>query len=69
MMKEWKLWEKLSEKSPKCGNPTNFLTRALELGVETFTTTLWGPQFVNLYEKLTHDWPRIGAMLSLTDSK
>ncbi|RHZ73296.1 hypothetical protein CDV55_101297 [Aspergillus turcosus] len=69
MMKEWKLWQKLSDKSPKFGNPTNFLSRALESGVETFTTTVWGPQFMNLYEKLTHDRPGTGAMLSLTDSK
>ncbi|GLA55624.1 hypothetical protein AnigIFM63604_002415 [Aspergillus niger] len=69
MMKEWKLWQKLSDKSSKFGNPTNFLLRALESGVETFTTTLWGPQFMNLYEKLTRDRPGTGAMLSLTDSK
>ncbi|KAH2462769.1 hypothetical protein KXW63_008318 [Aspergillus fumigatus] len=69
MMKEWKLWQKLSDKSPKFGNPSNFLSRALESGVETFTTTLWGPQFMNLYEKLTHDQPRTDALLSLTESK
>ncbi|PWY88929.1 67 kDa myosin-cross-reactive antigen family protein [Aspergillus heteromorphus CBS 117.55] len=67
LITEWKLWQKLS-KSMKFGNPENYLSRAVQSGVETFTTTLRGTEFMSLYEKVTRDPPGTGAMLSLTDS-
>ncbi|KAE8381472.1 oleate hydratase [Aspergillus bertholletiae] len=69
LLREWRLWQKLSQRSSKFGNPINFLSRALESGIETFVTTLQGTEFVKLYDKLTNDSARTGAMLSLTNSK
>ncbi|KAA8649601.1 hypothetical protein EYZ11_005964 [Aspergillus tanneri] len=68
MMKEWNLWQTLSKKTPKFGNPANYLLRALESGIETFTTTLQGATFMELYENITHNQPGTGTMLSLVDS-
>lgn len=65
---DWKLWEKLAQKSSKFGNPMNFLPRIQESTTETFTTTFSGPGFNALYEKLTREKPGTGAFLSLSES-
>ncbi|KAL3492147.1 streptococcal 67 kDa myosin-cross-reactive antigen like family-domain-containing protein [Aspergillus germanicus] len=65
---DWRLWEKLAQKSTKFGNPMNFLPRILEATIETFTTTFKGPEFNALYERLTQETPGTGAFLSLGDS-
>ncbi|KAL2809396.1 streptococcal 67 kDa myosin-cross-reactive antigen like family-domain-containing protein [Aspergillus granulosus] len=65
---DWKLWEKLAQKSAKLGNPMNFLPRIQESTVETFTATFTGPGFNNLYEKLTQERPGTDALLSLSES-
>ncbi|KAL5342670.1 oleate hydratase [Aspergillus crustosus] len=65
---DWKLWTKLSKKSLKFGNPTNFISRIPESTIETFTTTFTGPGFPAAYENLTHDKPGTGSLLSLTGS-
>jgi oleate hydratase len=46
----------------------NFIPRIQQAAVETFTTTFRGPEFRDLYKKLTHEKPATGALLSLTDS-
>lgn len=66
MLCDWQLWQKLAQISPKFGNPSNFLSRSLRSAVESFTTTFKGPEFMKLYEKLTHDRPGTGALVSLT---
>ncbi|KAL4786879.1 oleate hydratase [Aspergillus varians] len=68
MSGDWRLWEKLSNKSLKFGNPSNFLSRIQESTVETFTTTFQGPAFPTAYENITHDKPGTGSLLSLTGS-
>jgi oleate hydratase len=68
MVRDWRLWQKLAQISPKFGDPTNFLSQNLRSTIETFTTTFEGPEFMLLYEKLTHDRPGTGAMLSLSES-
>lgn len=68
MTDDWKLWEKLSKKSLKFGDPTTFLSRIQESTVETFTTTFKGGDFPNAYEKITNDKPGTGSLLSLTGS-
>lgn len=68
MTDDWKLWEKMSKKSLKFGDPTNFLSRIQESTVETFTTTFKGGDFPNAYEEITHDKPGTGSLLSLTGS-
>ncbi|KAE8165724.1 oleate hydratase [Aspergillus tamarii] len=68
LMREWRLWQGLSRKSSKFGNPVNFLSRALESGIETFTTTVWGMDFMRLYDKLTYEPAGTSDTLSLTDS-
>ncbi|KAL4863598.1 hypothetical protein BDV12DRAFT_177290, partial [Aspergillus spectabilis] len=65
---DWKLWTKLSKKSLKFGSPTNFLSRIQESTMESFTTTFRGPKFPAAYEKITHDKPGTGSLLSLTGS-
>lgn len=50
------------------GNHTNFLCQGLPSTVESFTTTFDGPDFMVLYERLTHDRPGTGAKVSLTES-
>ncbi|KNG90460.1 67 kDa myosin-cross-reactive antigen family protein [Aspergillus nomiae NRRL 13137] len=52
LLREWRLWQGLSRKSSKFGNPVNFLSRALESGIETFTTTMQGTEFMKLYDNL-----------------
>lgn len=64
----WSLWLKLSQKSHKFGDPLNFNSHVSQSRLETFTTTLRSPQFVQYYEKLTHDTPGSAALLSLADS-
>ncbi|RAL17483.1 oleate hydratase [Aspergillus homomorphus CBS 101889] len=68
LLREWRLWQTLADKSPKFGSPTTFLSRPLESGLETFTTTIRGPAFMNLYDKLTHDQTGTGTLLSLAQS-
>lgn len=68
MVRDWRLWQKLAEKSPKFGNPANFLSQGLRSTIETFTTTFQGPEFMRLYEQLAHDRPGTGALVSLNDS-
>jgi len=68
MFRDWRLWQKLAQVSPKFGNPTNFLCQGLQSTVESFTTTFDGPDFMVLYERLTHDRPGTGAKVSLTES-
>ncbi|KAL4914747.1 oleate hydratase [Aspergillus aurantiobrunneus] len=68
MTDDWKLWEKLSKKSIKFGEPANFLSRIQESTVETFTTTFKGDEFPAAYEKITHDKAGTGSLLSLTGS-
>ncbi|KAJ0423217.1 streptococcal 67 kDa myosin-cross-reactive antigen like family-domain-containing protein [Aspergillus carlsbadensis] len=65
---DWRLWEKLAQKSTKFGNPMNFLPRILEATIETFTTTFKDPDFNVLYERITKEKPGAGAFLSLSDS-
>lgn len=66
--RDWRLWQRLSQDSPKFGNPDNFLSQCLSSTVETFTTTFQGPDFMVLYEKLTHDRPGTGAIITLAES-
>ncbi|KAL2869592.1 oleate hydratase, partial [Aspergillus lucknowensis] len=68
MKGDWKLWETLSKKSLKFGNPTTFLSHIDQSTAETFTTTFTGPEFPAAYEKLTHDKPGTGSLLSLSGS-
>ncbi|KAL2787773.1 streptococcal 67 kDa myosin-cross-reactive antigen like family-domain-containing protein [Aspergillus keveii] len=65
---DWKLWESLSQKSLKFGDPGNFLSRIDQSMASTFTTTFTGGEFPSAYERLTHDKPGTGALLSLTGS-
>jgi oleate hydratase len=65
---DWSLWLKLSQKSHKFGDPLNFNAHVPQSRLETFTSTLRNSAFIQLYEKLTHDRPGSGAMLSLADS-
>ncbi|KAH8689826.1 67 kDa myosin-cross-reactive antigen family protein [Talaromyces proteolyticus] len=66
--REWELWEKLSSKSAKFGNPALFLSHTKQSMVVIFTTTFLGMEFLQLYEKLTQDSPGTGALLTLTQS-
>ncbi|RAH66691.1 oleate hydratase [Aspergillus aculeatinus CBS 121060] len=68
LLREWRLWQTLARKSPKFGDPMTFLSRPLESGIETFTTTLRGTSFMELYDKLTQDKAGTGALLSLVKS-
>jgi oleate hydratase len=65
---DWSLWLKLSQKSHKFGDPLNFNAHVPLSRLETFTVTLRDSEFMQLYEKLTHDSPGSGALLSLADS-
>ncbi|CEL10212.1 hypothetical protein ASPCAL13336 [Aspergillus calidoustus] len=65
---DWKLWESLAQKSLKFGDPGNFLSRIDQSMASTFTTTFTGGEFPSAYERLTHDKPGTGALLSLTGS-
>ncbi|KAL2813421.1 oleate hydratase [Aspergillus granulosus] len=65
---DWKLWESLAQKSLKFGDPSNFLSRLEESTAATFTTTFTGVEFLSAYEKITHDKPGNGSLLSLTGS-
>jgi oleate hydratase len=64
----WSLWLKLSQKSHKFGDPLNFNDHVSQSRLETFTVTLRDSEFMQLYEKLTHNSPGSGALLSLADS-
>ncbi|KAJ5369902.1 uncharacterized protein N7496_005994 [Penicillium cataractarum] len=66
--RDWRLWLRLAQHSPKFGCPNNFLSQGLRSTVETFTTTFHGPDFMVLYEKLTHDRPGTGAIITLAES-
>ncbi|OQD78914.1 hypothetical protein PENANT_c072G09162 [Penicillium antarcticum] len=68
MLCDWRLWQKLSQVSPNFGDPTNFLSQSLRSAVECFTTTFKGPEFMKLYETLTHDRPGTGALVTLTET-
>lgn len=68
MDRDWRLWQKLSQVSPKFGDPAQFLSQTLRAIVETFTTTFQGPEFMELYEGLAHDRPGTGALVSLAES-
>lgn len=68
LTRDWRLWQKLAQGSSKFGQPNNFLSQCLKSTVETFTSTFEGPEFMLLYEKLTHDRPGTGARISLTES-
>ncbi|KAI9371089.1 oleate hydratase [Aspergillus egyptiacus] len=68
MQGDWRLWETMAKKSLKFGDPTNFLPYIQQSTIETFTTTFTGPGFPSTYEKLTHDKPGTGSLLSLTGS-
>ncbi|KAL2844497.1 oleate hydratase [Aspergillus pseudoustus] len=65
---DWKLWESLAQKSLKFGNPGNFLSRIEESTASTFTTTFTDNEFPAAYERITHDKPGNGSLLSLTGS-
>lgn len=65
---DWRFWQRLAQHSPKFGCPNNFLSQGLRSTVETFTTTFHGPEFMVLYEKLTHDRPGTGAIITLAES-
>ncbi|KAL3456991.1 streptococcal 67 kDa myosin-cross-reactive antigen like family-domain-containing protein [Aspergillus heterothallicus] len=65
---DWKLWESLAQKSLKFGDPGNFLSRMEESMAVNFTTTFSDGEFPSAYEKITHDKPGAGALLSLTGS-
>lgn len=65
---EWALWQKLAQKSPKFGNPSNFSTRSQESRIETFTITLRDSEFMKCYAELTRDKPGTGALLTVLES-
>lgn len=68
MAQDWRLWQSLAQKSLKFGDPTNFLSKCLQLTVEAFTTIFWSSEFMVLYEKLSHDRLDTAAQVSLTES-
>ncbi|KAE8390093.1 oleate hydratase [Aspergillus alliaceus] len=66
---DWSLWHKIAAKSTrKFGDPSTFSTHVNDSQVETFTVTLHGSKFLDLYEKLTHDQPGAGALVSFMNS-
>jgi oleate hydratase len=65
---DWSLWIKLAQKSEKFGHPLSFNAHIQQSQLEAFTTTLYGPEFSLLYERLTNDEPGSGALLSLANS-
>ncbi|KAH8800916.1 oleate hydratase [Xylogone sp. PMI_703] len=65
---DWSLWLKLSRKSDKFGDPHNFNAHISQSRLETFTIILRSSEFTQLYEKLTHDRPGLGSLLSFADS-
>ncbi|KAJ0418685.1 streptococcal 67 kDa myosin-cross-reactive antigen like family-domain-containing protein [Aspergillus carlsbadensis] len=65
---DWKLWESLSQKPLKFGDPGNFTSRIDQSMAATFTTTFTGGEFPAAYERVTHDKPGTGSLLSLTGS-
>ncbi|KAL3462212.1 67 kDa myosin-cross-reactive antigen family protein [Aspergillus heterothallicus] len=65
---DWRLWEKLCQKSTKFGNPMNFLPRVMESTIETFTTTFKGRELNALYKRITNENPGTGSLLSLSES-
>ncbi|KAJ5674714.1 uncharacterized protein N7477_004648 [Penicillium maclennaniae] len=65
---DWSLWLHLAQKSPKFGDPLNFTSHIPESTLVTFTVTLHSPEFIHLYQVLTHDVPGSGALLSFPDS-
>lgn len=65
---DWSLWFHLAQKSPKFGDPSNFNSHIQGSTMVTFTTTLYGSEFLLLYRTLTHDVPGSGALLSFPES-
>lgn len=65
---DWALWNTLARKSEKFGQPLTFNTHIQQSQLETFTTTLYGPEFSLHYARLTGDEPGSGALLSLAHS-
>lgn len=66
--RDWSLWQKLGQQSPKFGNPSNFCTRPGESKIETFTITLRDSHFMEYYSQLTKDKPGTGALLTVMAS-
>ncbi|RHZ44349.1 oleate hydratase [Aspergillus thermomutatus] len=55
LISEWGLWQTLAKQAPKFGDPAFFLSRAVQATVETFTTTLRGRDFLDLYDDFTRE--------------
>jgi oleate hydratase len=68
MNPDWSLWNEMSTKRLKLGQPSNFCSRLGESELVTFTTTLKSSPFVDLYTKLTGNQPGAGAFMTLGDS-
>ncbi|GKZ37876.1 hypothetical protein AbraIFM66950_009704 [Aspergillus brasiliensis] len=65
---DWALWVDLMQASMDYGNPFNFHNNVDQSTLETFTVTLRNSDFMDRYEKLTHNKPGTGALLSFADS-
>ncbi|KAE8153789.1 oleate hydratase [Aspergillus avenaceus] len=65
---DWFLWKMLNTKSNKFGDPSTYISGTEDSKVETFTVTLRDSKFLELFEKLTHDRPGSGALVSIPDS-
>jgi oleate hydratase len=65
---DWSLWIKLSQRSLQYGEPLTFSTSVNETKLESFTVTFRDSTFLDLYQRLTHDYPGSGQLVSLVDS-
>lgn len=62
------LWEKIYQKAPGMGRPTNYNNRIFESTWESFTCTFKDPIFFNLMEKFSGNKPGTGALVTFKDS-
>jgi oleate hydratase len=65
---DWSLWIKLSQRSVQFGEPLAFSTKINETRLESFTITFQNSTFLDLYQRLTDDYPGSGRLVSLVDS-